>query len=523
MAAEKQDVQFVKPKISVNPFDEKGQLQQTDIENRLKLAAALQEAGKQPDKTEVVSGVAVPQSPWAGLARALTQTAGGYQQGQAERQADELQRSQLADMVKAAGSGSGLNPDQAKTLLQIDPTGKALGDAYAGTIKANQEKELKQVPAGGGMTFGDASPTQSPTTPPPTISPQVGPQSNIQMTPQIMAESGGNPNAISPKGAQGLMQLMPTTAANPGFGVQPVQDNSPQENVRVGQQYMQALTGKYGGDQSKALAAYNWGPGNVDKMISTNGWDLNKLPPETRAYVAKLSGQPMPTTQQPQALPPMNQQQSFADQQPPQVSPQGQLPPQAPFAQQNGQFVTANLPEGAAVAKDPASGQIIQQQIPNVQAKQKLDESLQRIQSYIDDLDKEGGVSNPNHSALSNISDTVANSDPSYFMGGQTIGRALGTKQQDLRSKIEQEKSNAAALYIKAAGLTSGQTNSQVEQERFLKGLGNLTSDYGSQQQALENLSRTHGLGTIKAKGNDQAYKKDTKVSGSKVKFLGFE
>lgn len=512
MAAEKQDVQFVKPKISVNPFDEKGQLQQTDIENRLKLAAALQEAGKQPDKTEVVSGVAVPQSPWAGLARALTQTAGGYQQGQAERQADELQRSQLADMVKAAGSGSGLNPDQAKTLLQIDPTGKALGDAYAGTIKANQEKELKQVPAGGGMTFGDP--------PQPAIQPpQVGPQSNIQMTPQIMAESGGDPNAVSPKGAQGLMQLMPTTAANPGFGVQPVQDNSPQENVRVGQQYMQALTGKYGGDQSKALAAYNWGPGNVDKMISTNGWDLNKLPLETRAYVAKLSGQPMPTTQQPQALPPMNQQQSFADQQPVATPPQTNnqdLPPipDSQIGYQNGKPVPVT---GPVIAKD-SNGQMVQKTLPNMEAKQKLEYQLKYLSDQFDKLKQEGGAVSADQAIPQNLENTVAGSSfklPEWAggaeFGGQDVARAMVTQPSITRDNIKAAIKQTTPLYMQAMGITPGMERAVGAQQMLQEALGgSTTKSYQHNKEQLARISKEAGLGGV-------TYDANSTPSGAKI------
>lgn len=106
---------------------------------------------------------------------------------------------------------------------------------------------------------------------------------------QIQIESGGDPNAVSPKGAQGLMQLMPGTKIDPGYGVVPARDNSTAENVRVGKEYMQALINKYGGDVRTAAYAYNWGPSNVERWI-TEGADPAKLPRETRDYAERLLG-----------------------------------------------------------------------------------------------------------------------------------------------------------------------------------------------------------------------------------------
>lgn len=103
----------------------------------------------------------------------------------------------------------------------------------------------------------------------------------------MMAESGGNPNAVSPKGARGLMQVMPGTARDPGFGIRP-SNGTPQDDVRVGREYRRKMETRYGGDPAKMWGAYNWGPGNMDNAIARHGdnW-LNAAPAETRNYVTR--------------------------------------------------------------------------------------------------------------------------------------------------------------------------------------------------------------------------------------------
>lgn len=103
----------------------------------------------------------------------------------------------------------------------------------------------------------------------------------------MMSESGGNPNAVSPKGARGLMQVMPGTARDPGFGIRP-SDGSQADDVRVGKEYRSVMQRRYGGDLRKMWAAYNWGPGALDKAIERYGdrW-LDHAPAETRAYIRK--------------------------------------------------------------------------------------------------------------------------------------------------------------------------------------------------------------------------------------------
>jgi len=94
----------------------------------------------------------------------------------------------------------------------------------------------------------------------------------------ILAESGFDPHAVSPKGAQGLMQLMPQTAAR--MGVQNAMD--PAANVEGGTRYLGELLVRYHHDLSKALAAYNAGPDRVEQYHGVPPY------PETLAYVARV-------------------------------------------------------------------------------------------------------------------------------------------------------------------------------------------------------------------------------------------
>lgn len=80
----------------------------------------------------------------------------------------------------------------------------------------------------------------------------------------IKQESGGDPTAVSAKGARGVTQVMPATGSNPGYGVAPMKDQSVAEQTRFGKDYLTAMLNKYDGNVEKALAAYNAGPGAVD-------------------------------------------------------------------------------------------------------------------------------------------------------------------------------------------------------------------------------------------------------------------
>lgn len=96
----------------------------------------------------------------------------------------------------------------------------------------------------------------------------------------IKVESGFNPKAISPAGAMGMMQLMPATAKQ--LGVK--NPFNAEENIMGGTAYLGRLLERYDGNIRSALAAYNWGPGNLERKSAS------AMPGETRNYITRVIG-----------------------------------------------------------------------------------------------------------------------------------------------------------------------------------------------------------------------------------------
>jgi hypothetical protein len=133
-------------------------------------------------------------------------------------------------------------------------------------------------------TPGTANSPASPLTPHPFVaaaSQATGIRPSL-LNAVIKTESGGNPNAVSPKGAQGLMQLMPDTAKQ--LGINP---KDPAQNIQGGATYLKQMQDKYG-SEPLALAAYNMGPGAMDSWLK-KGANWSDLPQETKDYVSKVS------------------------------------------------------------------------------------------------------------------------------------------------------------------------------------------------------------------------------------------
>lgn len=185
-----------------------------------------------------------------------------------------------------------------KDALKLDVETKLREAALSGEIERDPEGFLAKVSPEALSKFSAVSRTMgSLNTREPTVNAKVtalapivkenatkyGLDANIMLA-QIMQESGGSTAAVSKKGAKGVSQFMPETAAQ--YGVDVTDDRS---SINGQARYMQYLLKLFGGDYQKALAGYNWGEGNLQNAIKKYGamW-LNYAPKETQQYVAKI-------------------------------------------------------------------------------------------------------------------------------------------------------------------------------------------------------------------------------------------
>lgn len=185
-----------------------------------------------------------------------------------------------------------------RELLKLETEREYRRAAMTGEIVANPEAFLGKVAPDILKKFSSAERTVADfSTSTPTVNNRVaglaptikqnadkfGVDANI-LTAQLMQESGGNTKAVSTKGAAGVSQFMPGTAAR--YNVDVNDDNS---SIRGQANYMADLLKQFGGDYAKALAGYNWGEGNVQKAIDKLGvnW-MSAAPQETRNYVGSI-------------------------------------------------------------------------------------------------------------------------------------------------------------------------------------------------------------------------------------------
>lgn len=232
-----------------------------------------------PSRAPIPFGAALGNAFSAANAGAMEggRNAQAYQKGNLELQQGNLGMAQALAGINYYRQRAGLDPislEDLKPGKKLDLFGKPKG-----------QTEAKASPVQATTNFMP-KPVQRATLPPIGSDGMFGAPDDT--VPAIRsAESGGNVNAVSPAGARGPMQLMPGTQAQPGFGVKPAADDSPAENDREGRDYYMAMLKKYG-NQSRALVAYNMGPGATDKWIA-DGADMKKLPKEVKQYVGSVA------------------------------------------------------------------------------------------------------------------------------------------------------------------------------------------------------------------------------------------
>lgn len=201
---------------------------------------------------------------------------------------------------------SGINTAVIQRLMQTDPLAaqRYYAKSYDGMTVDDQAKTTQLLATSVrqqlGSQIGEAAYTAG------TVG--INGLSNLV----IQAESSGDPTAVSPKGAKGLMQLMPGTAKEMAdeLGIPFSEERltaDPNYNMALGNAYLNKMLGRYGGNATLAVAAYNAGPGSVDKWIKQNGdprtedvsnqaW-IDAIPfEETRNYTNKIVSQLAPST-----------------------------------------------------------------------------------------------------------------------------------------------------------------------------------------------------------------------------------
>ena len=208
----------------------------------------------------------------------------------------------------AAGYGLGQRPQPLDEGFLARARRRSAENLAARQAAFTATQDGSAAPAVAGVQGAPAPTTPAPTTP---ASTRAAPAQDSLTQAMIQVESSGRPRVVSRAGAVGLMQVRPSTAMAPGFGLPDVFSFAEQMGVPVsarteaaaaellknprvgaayGQQYMDAMRERYNGNIEHALAAYNAGPAFVDRWVAA-GADPAALPAETQAYIPKVLGQ----------------------------------------------------------------------------------------------------------------------------------------------------------------------------------------------------------------------------------------
>ena len=251
--------------------------------------------------TDVLAGAAGREGPYAASMRAKQEQAAAQEHARQQREASMQDRRSnfLFEQEYARANPGPKDPyrfeDNAGNVWQMGADGqpqRIFTDLAPKQYMTNGGMVNVPNPYAGGAGAGPAAPptfTEDDWNNAGGVSGNAGPRFPVSANSldriTVQAESAGNPNAVSPKGARGLWQVMPATARKPGFGITP-SNGTQADDARVGAEYRRKMEARYGGDPAKMWAAYNWGPGNLDNALEKygNNW-LQYAPAETRNYV----------------------------------------------------------------------------------------------------------------------------------------------------------------------------------------------------------------------------------------------
>lgn len=215
-----------------------------------------------------------------GLAKLGAGLAGGLMEGLTEAREAELNKENAALIGQFLMAGQGGAPATASPSITSEPLSPAVTSPPASS-RVYSENEFNPLDAAVAtpkeLAVGVPAPAQyAPTIGKAAVDNDIPPQ---LLAAQIKQESGFNPNAVSPAGAQGISQFMPGTAAE--MGINPL---DPNQAIPAGARYLRQQIDKFGGSIPHGLAAYNGGPGRLERA----GGDISRMPAETRQYVQNV-------------------------------------------------------------------------------------------------------------------------------------------------------------------------------------------------------------------------------------------
>lgn len=256
---------------------------------KLSLLGALAPLRQKPDSYDIQQerGFAERLDKALGSGESPVSNASGKARELAQSLTLQMLQSSLAlagDSPSEGAAPSGMKPfSSTNALLQAYRANLSAGGEQSPPSPASPPSQLHEITDGIPVTASSEVQTSQPHTDAGWLDPIISRASRKYgvdvglIKAVIKAESDFNPQAVSHAGARGLMQLMPATARSLG-----VSDSfDPEQNVMGGTRFLKDLLQRYDGDVDAALAAYNWGPGNVDKRP-------DHLPRETRDYLARV-------------------------------------------------------------------------------------------------------------------------------------------------------------------------------------------------------------------------------------------